>query len=137
MLTYNRATGVLLVDDDVILGRGWAGQNIIGKNGLPVLGLNNPDLSNLHNVGPLPAGRYKLTNCDSEKGPYTIHLEPLPNEDETAEPYPHMLGRAGFLIHGWTMANPFASSEGCMCMPYNARKEIWDQRPDERILEVI
>lgn len=73
--------------------------------------LNDIHKQNLEGIGPLPSGRYiiDLVYDDVKRGSYTCRLKPdLLN---------NMYGRSGFLIHGDTMAQAHAASDGCIIAP--------------------
>ncbi|MGK3131451.1 tlde1 domain-containing protein [Pantoea sp. C8B4] len=46
-----------------------------------------------------------------------------------------MYGRAGFLIHGDSVAHPGGASNGCIVMPLNIRHKIWSS--GDRQVEVV
>lgn len=103
----------------------WSGHNVPGG----IQGRNNPDAVSVHDVGPLPPGKYKAgQSYDSPKtGPMTIPLTPDPSNQ--------MYGRGGFKIHGWQIGtfpndpnNP--SSDGCVMQNRPQRNEI-DSSPDK------
>lgn len=92
-------------------------------------GKNNPAMQNVHQVGPLPVGLYTILAPEEghPTGPYTLPLVP----DATNV----MFGRSEFRIHGDSLESPGNASDGCIVMPPEARRHIWESG-DHR-LEVI
>ena len=92
-------------------------------------GKNNPDMQDVHNVGPIPRGTYTVcAPSDTEThGPYVLGLAPSASNN--------MCGRSGFLIHGDSKEHPGAASQGCIILPRAIREQIWDSRDEE--LEVV
>lgn len=93
-------------------------------------GKNNPAMQQVHNVGPIPQGKYSIVGepFDSpDHGPFVLRLEPDPTNE--------MYGRAGFLIHGDNVHSPGTASEGCIILPRYAREAIWSS--GQRELEVV
>jgi hypothetical protein len=102
-----------------IVSRGYSG---LGR------GKNNPALQAAVGVGPIPAGRWKITErYDSANvGPYALKLEPVGHD---------ALGRSAFRIHGDSIANPGTASHGCIILPRAVRELIWTS--GDRDLEVV
>lgn len=100
MWTYNQKSGELKRDDEHV-GTGYSGH---GE------GKNNPEMENVMNTGPLPKGLYSigLSYQSKTKGPVTMRLFP--------DPTTRLFGRAGFLIHGDSIAKPGTASEGCIIL---------------------
>jgi hypothetical protein len=82
-------------------------------------GKNNPDMQDVHNVGPLPKGKYTIcAPVDTvTHGPYVLRLDPDADNE--------MFGRAGFLIHGDSVVHPGTASEGCIILGRSIREKIW------------
>lgn len=85
-------------------------------------GLNNPDMENVADVGPIPCGDWLIEGPPKDSpthGPYTLRLEPAPNTIT--------YGRSGFLIHGDEKENPgqHLASHGCIILPRATRSRIW------------
>lgn len=119
MWTYEQLTGRLLhYGAEVAIGYAGAGD-----------GKNNPDMQGVHNVGPLPVGRYTIcAPCDTQThGPYVLRLTPDAKND--------MCGRAGFLIHGDSVQHPGTASQGCIIMPRAVRERVWNS--GDRDFEVV
>lgn len=128
MWVYEQSTGRLMRDGRCE-GVGWAGQPPHK---------NDPNAQHLPNVGPLPRGRYKIEGppyTHPKLGVYVLNLAPQPDEGETSEPYPHMLGRFAFRIHGASRENPDFSSEGCVILPRHTREALWQS--GDRDFEVV
>lgn len=97
----------------------WKGRFIsIGYSGSGV-GKNNPAMQNVHNVGPIPCGRYTIgPPHDTEShGPYVLPLFPHASNE--------MFGRDGFLIHGDSKTHPGVASQGCPILGRATRQYIW------------
>jgi hypothetical protein len=95
-------------------------------------GLNNPDMCDVADVGPIPQGMYSIGDPISYQprlGKYVIPLTPM---DGTT-----MFGRSGFFLHGDNASKPpFCSSDGCAVIePESSRVEIGQS--SDRILEVV
>jgi hypothetical protein len=93
------------------------------------LGLNDPDLSHVPNVGPLPAGRYFIGHFEDRPivGKFAAPLTPSPKNE--------MFGRSGFFIHGDNPEMNFTASDGCMVFAHTIRMEIAASGDD--LLEVV
>lgn len=70
----------------------------------------------VHNIGPLPVGRYKIGAWGThvQLGPISAPLIPQPVSNAGIE-YAWLHGRGGFYIHGPIF------SEGCIVMDYGVR----------------
>jgi hypothetical protein len=90
---------------------------------------NQADLESVRNRGPIPRGKWKMTEkYDSpNRGPLCIRLEPAYGTDA--------YGRSAFLIHGDSIKAPGTASEGCIIMPRNVREAVWAS--GDRDLEVV
>lgn len=91
-------------------------------------GKNNPDMQDMHCVGPLPRGFYTIGEPhDTEThGPCVLALTPDPGQE--------LFGRSGFLVHGDSMGHPGEASQGCIVVPMVARIGLWHS--GDRRLEV-
>lgn len=119
---YNQSTGDIS-KDGIHVDVGYSG---IGT------GLNNPDAEQVQDLGPIPAGWWKIVGPPVDTtthGPYCLGLEP---EKDTITFY-----RSGFLIHGDSkeFAGQHLASHGCIILPRATRSRIW-QSGDDR-LEVV
>jgi hypothetical protein len=136
---YRQASGVLMDPSGLIVGIGYSGAAGTGKN--------IPSMQAVHNVGPIPQGSWSIAGrveCTSDlsqgvpcpdchgtgwhsHGPFVLRLEP--------EPGTETFSRAGFLIHGDSLAHPGGASEGCIVMPRDVREKI--SASSDRRLEVV
>jgi Tlde1 domain len=98
MWTYVVNTGQMFHHGELI-GTGYSGHE---------LGLNNSDLEEHSNVGPIPRGNYTVSPFyhDPVKGPMAAHL--------IAEHPENMFGRYGFMIHGDNGKLDHSASHGCI-----------------------
>jgi hypothetical protein len=104
-----------------LVSRGYAG------NGR---GVNNPAMQSAQGIGPIPRGRWKMTELrltGASTGPYTIVLEPLAGTDAC--------GRSAFRIHGDNARLDQSASHGCIILPRAIRERIWNS--GDRDLEVV
>lgn len=119
-MIYSQTTGKLYTNEGKLIDIGHAGH---GE------GLNNPDMQNVHNIGPICEGWYTiLAPIDSPNtGPYSLPLIPDTNNK--------MYGRSGFYMHGG-LSEPFKrpdgeiiepgqESDGCIIFPFVTRKKVW------------
>lgn len=118
MWTYRQTTGALS-HNGVEVSVGYSGAG---------LGKNSPTFQNVHNVGPIPQGRYAIGEPynTSTHGPYVLRLTP----DAANE----MFGRSGFLIHGESLKAAGSASLGCIILPRLIRERIWTSL--DHLLEV-
>jgi len=116
MALYWQSTGQFsfALNGEDVTAIGWSG-NHEGKN--------NPDMQNVHCVGPIPAGEWMIEDWEDEhpgKGPIVAHLFPC----EGTETF----RRSGFLIHGASL-NPEhhgQESEGCIILDHSIRQNLRD-----------
>src|SRR5882762_4348724 len=102
MWSYSVANGNLS-HDGVFVGAGYSGHDNGVQNGI-----NNPDLENVHDVGPIPRGNYTIQPFFDDtggKGPIVAHLDP--------EPGTEVFARSGFMIHGDNSTGNRSASHGC------------------------
>jgi hypothetical protein len=96
------------------------------------LGLNNPNMQEVKNVGPLPRGLYRIGPAYNHPhlGPVTMNLEPI-NGTNT-------FGRGDFRIHPDSKANfgKYLASHGCIVGLLRAQREAVNNDPDKE-LEVV
>jgi len=118
--TYSQKSG-LLSQDDREVAHGYSGA---------AEGKNNPNMQDVHNVGPIPEGDWTITGppLDTKPhGPYVLKLNPNP-ETET-------FGRSGFLMHGDSKERPGTASQGCIVVPRTVREKVWTS--GDRDLKVV
>jgi len=79
-------------------------------------GLNNGDMENIEDVGPLPVGFYNIGKpVDSaELGPMVMMLDP----------WKPLYGRGHFWIHGDNNFGNKSASKGCVIMPRMFRNMV-------------
>ena len=123
-LIYHQATGEIATNDGGFVAFGWAG------NGL---GKNNADMQEVHDVGPLPRGSYRVGPWEAQHpdlGPLVAHLEQI--EGET-------FGRSGFYFHGPAMdaAKHGQESKGCIVVPHSWRVIVQSKAPEGSIVQVV
>ena len=109
MWVYKQSTGELSHDGQFI-SRGYAGH---GE------GKNNPAMQMVHDMGPLPRGRWRFAKpayTHVTHGPVVMCLIP---QDGT-----ETFGRTHFLCHGDSKEQPGTASLGCMVQPRFAREQI-------------
>jgi hypothetical protein len=120
MWSYVSVNGNLSQDGQFV-GTGYSG------NGA---GLNNPDLENDQDVGPLPRGTCTIQpffDDPGNKGPIVAHLDPDPSTD--------VFGRSAFMIHGDNAAMNHTASHGCIILEHTIRQRISDS--GDTALEVV
>lgn len=126
MWTYEQKTGKLFDPKGALVGTGYAG----GNAGANPEGVNNPDLQNVHNVGPLPEGLYTMLSArDSiHVGKYAIPLVPNPNNE--------MFGRYAFFMHGDKIDGSFQkASDGCIIQNHDVRVIV--NNSTDKLLQVV
>jgi hypothetical protein len=107
---YNRETGLLVArtrdGGTLFRGNGYAGYGD---------GRNNPTMSHLRNVGPLPAGVYRIhvARPHPRLGPNAMPLLQVCGES---------YGRSDFWIHGDNVTGN--ASRGCIVLGPGIRHEI-------------
>lgn len=89
---------------------------------------NQPDLEDVKGRGPIPRGRWAITEkFDSpRRGPFCLRLEPVGHSAH---------GRSSFLIHGDSIKEPGTASEGCIILSRATRIRIWES--EDREIEVV
>lgn len=119
MYTFSQSSG-LFQSNGVFIAHGWAGQGP---------GKNNPAMQDVHKIGTLPRGRYRIgpAYAHPKLGPVVMNLTPDPANE--------MFDRDVFRIHGAAFKNPELSSEGCIILIRPIRERIRDGA--DRDLEVI
>ena len=106
--TYKQSTGEMSLNGEVF-AIGYSGKGI---------GKNNPVMQYEKGIGPVPEGKYNLSEAfyHPHKGPVCIRLHPVSQAQ--------MHGRSGFLIHGDSRAHPGEASEGCIILNKTTRLAI-------------
>ena len=106
-----------LFHDNIEIAKGYSGK---GEE------KNNHNKQNVSNRGPIPVGKYTLQGGPfkhHKTGAYTIRLRPDPSNE--------MFGRSNFMLHGDSGRHPGEASEGCIVLPLNIRKKIWQSGDHE------
>jgi Tlde1 domain len=116
--SYSQSSGTFS-HDGIFVGIGYSGK---GE------GLDNPDLQNLPDEGPIPEGTYAIGPAGTHpgKGPVVMALEPDASNQ--------MFGRSGFLIHGDNAEMNHTASEGCIILSRDIRNQI--DESEDRVLIV-
>jgi hypothetical protein len=117
---YQISTGKLWHDSEYE-GSGYSGRRS---------GLNNPALTGVEGVGPIPTGNWTIAdplNPPDHLGPLAMPLEP---SDET-----DTRGRSAFFIHGDNAELDHSASHGCIILGRALRQAIIVS--GDRWLEVI
>lgn len=120
MFQFQQSTGKLL-KDGVELGLGYSGFGA---------GKDNPDMERLHNVGPIPKGKWTICRAQDrpeDLGPVVMPLLPLTATEN--------FGRSGFWIHGDSNAHPGLASHGCIILSRPLRETIANS--GDTLIEVI
>jgi Protein of unknown function (DUF2778) len=122
---YSQSTGLLWYQPPASLGGGPPGLIGQGYSGNGP-GLNNPDMQNVPNVGPIPQGNYDI---GSQGTHYARGLDgtliPLPGSMSlNPEPGTDTFDRSHFLIHGDTSCQCQNASSGCVILPPSIRNRI-------------
>jgi hypothetical protein len=120
---YDQSNGALS-RDGVSFGSGYSGK---GR------GKHNPSLQGVVGIGPIPRGRWKMTEVYNSKnvGPFVIRLEA---DDGTVNDTHDETGRGAFRIHGDSIRAPGTASKGCIILPRATREKMWSS--GDRVLEV-
>lgn len=122
---WSQSTGILTGPAGTKIAQGYAG------NGA---GLNNPQMQDAHGVGPLPCGDYLIgdlvdKHVTTEGVTLTNALPLIP------DPKNQMFNRAGFWVHGDTIAMDYSASDGCPVVPLWARMQM--AQSDDRQFRVV
>lgn len=124
---YSQSTGELKYFNNetlqyTVVGKGYSG---VGK------GLNNPNMQNVQDTGPIPAGYWVIgpAYTHDKLGPVTMNLYPFKGTETFDR------DRLSFRIHGDNRFNDFSASHGCLVLPKNIRKQIDDC--SDKLLQVV
>lgn len=135
MKIYVQRTGHMYGDDGELLFTAYSG----GNKGRNKEGINNPEMQEVHCVGPIPVGEYSIgaPYDDKDTGLHTMTLTPINGTN--------CFGRDGvkhtsFKCHGVNEHDAIhgtkTSSEGCICKsPANTRCQIYTK--GEKLLTVV
>lgn len=119
MWNFEQMTGKMIDPHGYVRGIGYSGAGV---------GKNQPQLQNVHNVGPIPQGTYLIGKPfdSSTHGPYALPLVPTPDTE--------LFGRSAFLIHGDNVHAPGTASQGCVIMSRDVREAIWQSGDHDLIV---
>ena len=130
MLIYSQSTGIL-TREGVQIAKGFAGNDSRpDANPNKVHGFNNPAAQNLHKIGPLPQGLYRIVEWQDQRpglGKVVAILEQIGGET---------FGRDDFRIHGASASDPLNSSEGCIVLPGQFQR-VAVRATGETMLQVV
>lgn len=118
-VTYRQTNGRIEVNG-TLLGVGYSGHGV---------GLNNTAEEAVAGIGPIPAGRWKITSWEDHHGklgPIVAILEPVDHDAH---------GRSLFRIHGDNAAANHTASDGCI-VANRIIRELWRASGDTD-LEVV
>ncbi len=119
--TYSQSTGTVTNPEGRNVGSGYSGSGV---------GLNNPSMQTIENVGPIPQGSYTIGRAftDPHRGPEAMRLTPNAG---TRTP-----GRdGGFMIHADNRQHNNTASEGCIILAPGIRDQIGSSL--DRTLNVV
>lgn len=107
MWTYRQKTGALAHDGRAI-GTGYSGHGA---------GLDKPAMEDVHSVGPLPRGRWRIGPWHDHPrlGPCVAALTPVGHDAH---------GRSAFFIHGDNRAANHTASDGCIVLAPAIRRAM-------------
>lgn len=109
---YSQSTGQCFDPKGNLLMYGWSGQKA---------GLNNPQCQEIHGIGPIPRGVWKMVAYFANHPSMGLGVIQLIPDTGT-----QTFGRFGFFIHGLAIRNPLASSEGCIVIGDEiTRAQMW------------
>lgn len=108
MWTYSQSSGIVRRDGEVI-GTAYSG---FGP------GLNNPNMEQVRDMGPIPKGLFEFGEpFDTEThGPFVLRLSPIGPT--------YTFGRSGFLVHGDSLEFPGKASHGCIVAARRIRENV-------------
>lgn len=113
-INFSQSSGKITDDNGKLIATGWAGHG---------LGKNNPDWENVHDVGPLPKGLYRV-------GAWGDHPPLGPNSAPLTQVAGGTYGRSGMYIHGPGTTDYGQESKGCIVVPHDERLRIITLNPN-------
>lgn len=125
MLLYEQSTGRLSDEHGNLLGECYSGRDN---------GKNNPALQQTPDIGPIPAGIYRIGapfDDEGHLGKFVMSLTPLPENE--------MFGRSGFYMHGDSASHSGGASEGCIIAGPLTRHRVFATLPpaSDGLLKVV
>ncbi len=129
MWTYAINTGFLYSQSGEMVGAGHAGHDVIENGVIAVQGKNNPAMTQMKDIGPLPVGLYTIMPPKNygTVGQYAMALVPDPTNE--------MFGRSGFFMHGDSRENQGLDSDGCIVQQFPVRQLV--AKSNDTRLEVV
>jgi len=120
--SYN---GTITRDDtgELITSSAFAGNSSrpdVNPDHIP--GRNNAAYQMVHNIGPLPFGKYRF-------GPWHTHQGLGPHCASLTQIDGETYGRSAFYMHGASSVDPLNSSEGCVVVAHDPRVLIESLNP--------
>jgi RHS repeat-associated protein len=118
---YSQSTGDLTYVDNNTAGRTYVATGYSGHGD----GVNNPDMQDVQNVGPIPEGTWTIGGQynHSRLGNHVMNLTPATGTDT--------YGRSLFRIHGDNARGDQSASEGCIILSRDIRDRIADSGDNE------
>jgi hypothetical protein len=112
MWTYSQSTGAVQDASGKCVATGYSGYGA---------GVNDPDLQNVVDIGPIPRGLWSIgaPRSDEHLGPFC--MPSIPHADTST------FGRDGFFIHGDEIGHvgEHLASHGCIILDRATREAIW------------
>lgn len=107
MWTWEIKSGNLYSNAGDLIGSGHAGHDVVENGVVTIQGRNNPAMTHVKDIGPLPVGMYTIMPPKDyvTVGKFAMQLIP----DITNE----MFGRGGFYMHGDSFEDQVVDSDGC------------------------
>lgn len=117
---YHQVNGAIWHNDQ-FAGVGYSGH---GE------GKNNPEMQQIHDIGPIPKGRWKLVEFVPHMPGLGLDVIALLPRDGT-----ETFGRSGFYWHGDNSKHPGEASHGCIVSGLDVRVKAWESGDHD--LEVV
>lgn len=118
--TWSQSKGLLTGPAGTKIAQGYAGSGA---------GINNPNMQDIPNVGPIPQGTWQIGPLEASHdtlGTNVMALTPAEGTDA--------FGRSAFYCHGDTASRDESASHGCIVLPLWARMQMADST--DKVLEV-
>ena len=118
-LNFSQSSGIITQDNGVVVTvRAFAGNNYRPDHNPDGLkGRNNPLMQDVHFIGPLPQGLYRV-------GEWGDHPPVGQNSAPLTQIGGETYGRSAFFMHGPGGEDPENSSEGCIVIPHDDRLKV-------------
>lgn len=117
MWVYHQSTGELYREGKLV---------VVGYSGHGE-GLNNPALEHARNVGPIPAGMYRIGEAyhHPDLGKVCMNLTPVHHSAR---------GRDAFRVHGDNSKLDKSASNGCIILPKAIRVQISESKDTDLLV---